>query len=350
MRPYGIISDTHHHQWSAFSTTLPSGVNSRLQTLLDETIRCAEEVRAAGGNTIIHAGDLFHVRGSIAPTVLNPTMDCYRGLINKGFHIIILAGNHDLEGKTSERVSSAITALEGVGCVVVNSVNYSVMDEVAMIPWDASIPSLKAKIDAVDPADRPKCDLILHAPIDDVIPGIPPHGLDAAYLKALGFRRIFCGHYHHHKDFGDGVYSIGALAHHTWSDVGTKAGFLIVGPDKDDVTWRASRAPEFVEITPATDPDSIDLIADGNYVRAKIKTTKTSDIEESRDYLMKCGANGVVIVAEKDATVSKRTGATVSAGASIETSVTEFINVSGYGSKAELALLCHEIIHEAQGA
>lgn len=350
-KPYGVVSDTHMHNWSAFSTTLPTGVNSRLQTLLDETKRCAQEVRDAGGNMIVHAGDLFHVRGSIAPTVLNPTMDCYRDLIKSGFNIVILAGNHDLEGKTSERVSSAITALEGIGCRVVNNVNYTpFLDHICMIPWHQNIAELKKAIEAIASTDRPTTDLILHAPIDDVIPGIPPHGLDAAYLKALGFRRIFCGHYHHHKDFGDGIYSIGALAHHTWSDVGTKAGFLIVGSEKDDVAWRASRAPEFVEITPATDPDSLDLIADGNYVRAKIKTTKTSDVEESRDYLMKCGAKGVVVVAEKDTTVSKRVGATVSAGASIEMSVTEYINASGYGAKTDLALLCHEIIHEAQGA
>src|SRR3569833_3315235 len=120
MKPYGVMSDTHNHGWSAFATVLPSGVNSRLQIILDETWRCAQEIKKAGGDTLYHGGDLFHVRGSIAPSVLNPTTDCYRAIIEDGIQVVIDAGNHDLEGKEAARVSSAITALEGVGCKVVN--------------------------------------------------------------------------------------------------------------------------------------------------------------------------------------------------------------------------------------
>ena len=48
-------------------------------------------------------------------------------------------------------------------------------------------------------------------------------------LAKLGFRRVFAGHYHHHCSFEDGkVWSIGATTHQTASDIGTKAGFLLV--------------------------------------------------------------------------------------------------------------------------
>ncbi|MEJ7806021.1 MAG: metallophosphoesterase, partial [Telluria sp.] len=275
-KPFGVISDTHVHNWSAFATTLPNGVNSRLQAILDETTRCAAEVKAAGGNRMYHGGDLFHVRGSIAPSVLNPTMDCYREIIKSGVEIVINAGNHDLEGKEADRVGSAITALEGIGCRVVNGPNYGGFDEMVIIPWIPNLAKLKEAIEYVAPVDRPGCDLLLHAPIDGVIPGLPDHGLAAVYLAGLGYRRVFSGHYHHHKDLGGNVFSIGSLTAQTWSDVDKKSGFLIVTPA--GVEWRASRAPSFVEIDDSTDPSEIPLIVDGNYVRVKINSNKASDV------------------------------------------------------------------------
>ncbi len=350
MKPYGIISDTHNHLWSSFATVNSDGVNSRLRIILNETVRCAEAVGAAGGKTIFHAGDLFHVRGSIAPSVLNPTKDVYRKLIEMGFEIVILAGNHDLEGKDAERVSSAITALEDIGCIVANSVE-SVLESagrVVLIPWMKDIESLKKAIQDAAKADpKPsEVDLIIHAPIDGVISGLPDHGLTAEWLSKRGFRRVFAGHYHNHKDFGNGVYSIGACAHHTWGDIGSKAGFLVVS-DKE-VKWHSTRAPRFIEINGDTGPDDIPLVVDGNYVRVRMDTSKQSDVEEMREQLMAWGAKAVTMVVNKEATVTARTGATVKAGASISESIQEFIKAKGFDSPADLGALCDKILRTAQ--
>lgn len=351
MKPYGLMADLHLHNWSAFASVLSSGMNSRLDILLTDIRRCADEVKKAGGDTIVIAGDVFHVRGSIAPSVLNPTLDAIRGLVATGIKFVVLAGNHDLEGKESNRLGSAITALEGAGCKVVNSFDFGLrcMERVVMVPWMPVIGDLKTAIEKARDADpKPsEIDLILHAPIDGVIPGLPDHGLTAPWLGALGFRRVFAGHYHHHKELGHNVASIGALAHHTWSDVNTKAGFLIVG---DDVKWFKSHAPEFVEIDAATDPAEIPLLVDGNYVRAKINSTKQKDVEELRAYLTDCGAKGVVILAQKDASATPRVGATVKAGASLEVSVADFIKSQSYANPEKLAVLCHEILTDARSA
>jgi hypothetical protein len=349
MKPYGVISDTHHHNWSAFATTLESGINSRLQQILDETVRCADEVLAAGGNTIYHGGDLFHVRGSIAPSVLNPTMDCYRSILARGLRIVINAGNHDLEGKDANRLGSAITALEGIGCSVVNAPNYGTYDDMVIIPWIASIAKLKEAIEYVAPADRPGCDLLLHAPLDDVIPGIPDHGLEPSYLAGLGFRRVFCGHYHHHAEPAPNVFSIGSLTGQTWSDIGAKAGFLLV--TETEVNWRASRAPSFVEVGAGDDGDDIPLIADGNYVRAKINSNKQSDIEGLRGYLESCGAKGVVVLPVAAAAPVARTGASIiKAGAAVEESIGAFIAAKAFANPAPLNALCADILTTARSA
>jgi DNA repair exonuclease SbcCD nuclease subunit len=346
-KPFGLISDTHNHAWSAFAETLPTGVNSRLQQILDETVRAAVEVKRAGGDTLYHGGDLFHVRGSIAPSVLNPTRDCYKHIVQKlGVRVVINAGNHDLEGKEAARISSAITALEDVGCVVVNQPEYGRFDHMVVIPWIASIEKLKEAIEHVDPVDRAGTDLLLHAPVDGVIPGLPDHGLTAEYLASLGYRRVFSGHYHHHKPMEDGkVFSIGNLTPQTWSDVGTKAGFLVVAGDA--VTWFKSHAPGFVEIDGTTDPDEVPLIADGNYVRIKTSSTKVADHEALRQFLTDAGAAGVTIIPVKDpasAPTARAGGSILKAGATLEQSIGDFITAKGFARAPDLSKLCAEIL------
>jgi len=350
MKPYGVISDTHHHNWSAFAVTLATGINSRLQQILDETMRCAKAVKDAGGDTIYHGGDLFHVRGSIAPSVLNPTMDTYKKILDMGIKIVINAGNHDLEGKESSRLSSAITALEGIGCSVVNEPDYAHYDDMVIIPWIQNLTKLREAIEHVDPVDRPLCDLLLHAPMDGVIVGIPDHGLDPAWLAGLGYRRVFCGHYHHHKEAAPNVFSIGSLTPQTWGDIGAKAGFLIV--TEKEVKWHASHAPSFVEIDASTDPAEVPLIVDGNYVRAKINSTKHSDTETARGYLNSCNAAGVTIIPiAVSAGTSARAGsgaAVMTTGSSTSESIGNFINLKTYPNAPALNALCLDILNTAR--
>lgn len=352
MKPYSISADLHLHDWSAFSSANEAGINSRLAILHSELLRQAEETKKAGGDHMVIAGDTFHVRGSLAPLVLNPTKDCFKQIIESGVKVTILAGNHDLEGKHSTRLSSAVTALEDVGCRVINTFEHGLrtLDDVVLIPWTQNVEELKAKIEEAwktDP-DPESLDLILHAPIDGVINGLPDHGLTDKWLSEVGFRRVFAGHYHQFKDFGNGVYSIGALAHHTWGDVGTKAGFLLV--TDTGVKRFASHAPSFVEIDGSVSAEDMPLLANGNYVRVKLNTSKASDVEAARQFLTDNGAKGVTVIAQRDPTTVARSSSTVRAGASIETSVNEFVKASGFANQERLARLCDEIMGEVRGA
>lgn len=347
MIPYGIISDTHNHNWSAFATESDKGLNSRLMTTLAETMRCAAEVKKLGGNTMYHCGDLFHVRGSIAPSVLNPTLDCYKAIIDSGVHIIINAGNHDLEGKSADRISSAITALEGVGCTVINTPVYG-MDDVVIIPWVQDIKELKAAIEYIAPTDRASCDLLLHAPIDGVIPGIPDHGLTAGWLQGLGYRRVFSGHYHNHKDLGGGVYSIGALTHLTWGDVGTKAGYLIVSDA--GVDWRSTHAPQFVDISDIEDDDEIRMAVDGNFVRISLNSPKPGEVDGIRELLTSYGAKGVQVLATANpAAATARSGASVvSKGQTLDASISSYVSTQSFKNPTKVAVLCSEILAQVR--
>ncbi|HHL0071084.1 TPA: metallophosphoesterase, partial [Klebsiella pneumoniae] len=107
--PYGVISDPHYHKWDSFSTTDADGLNSRLAIQLEATKEAAIAMKKAGCSHMLVAGDTFHVRGTVSPTVLNYVSDAYEWIVKDlGLSVAMLAGNHDLE--TNDSVYSANAA------------------------------------------------------------------------------------------------------------------------------------------------------------------------------------------------------------------------------------------------
>lgn len=331
LKPYGLMADLHLHAWSSFSSIGSDGINTRLVALLEEIHRCAKEVKKRGGDTLVMAGDVFHVRGSVAPSVLNPTRDMLEFISGElGMKFIILPGNHDLEGKNTTRIGSAVTALESRWVTVVNRPRYFADIQAVLFPWFDSVDELKKQLEDEQPklSDRDNpYDAIIHAPIDGVIAGLPMHGLSPEHLAGLNFNAVYSGHYHNYKEFDGNVVSIGALAHHTWSDVGSRAGFLIVEPGKGH-TWFSSHLPSFIDLNKlnAEEQEDIDLIVDGNFVRIRVEAFKSKDVEEAKAALTKMGAKAVLVQAEpKPPADMERKTHTVEAGSSLEVSVVDFI-------------------------
>lgn len=331
-KPFGIISDTHNHNWTTFGTTLPTGINDRLQFILDETIRAAETVKAAGGDTLIHTGDLFHVRGSVAPSVLNPTVDVYRKIIHEiGVKVLMIAGNHDLEGKNSSKLGNAGEAVSGVGVTVVSEPFIHHGNKFILIPYYDSCDRLRAVIKeqlALIPSElRDEYSLFIHAPLNGVVAGIPDHGFSSHELKALGLKRVFCGHYHNHKAFGE-VYSVGALTHQTFSDIGSRAGFLLV--NESAVTHYVTNAPRFVDYDPSWDEmEEVEYVT-GNYVRARLENATNEDVIAVRNYLVGRGARSVQVIHVPKSEVSRETTSTVEAGASVRVSLADWCKKNDY--------------------
>ena len=359
-KPYVLVSDIHFHNWASFAETLPDGTNSRLRILINEMHRACDELLAAGGDTMRIAGDVFHVRGSIAPSVLNLVIDFVVEAEKKGVKIEIIAGNHDLEGKHSENVGNAVRTLTNYPNVtVIELPRVDVSEGVVMVPWVDNLDDLRNTLQSLaeeitsgsgNPAEF---DVIIHAPLNGVIVGLPDKGLTTEELVALGFKRIFAGHYHNHKELAPNfaVTSIGALAHHSWSDVNTKAGFLLV--QGDSVKWFKSHAPEFVDIADGTTEEEMMFLADGNYVRAHVTDSKVSTIEQVRETVKSWGAKGVVIRHVKAASVTREgaVGASIKSGASVHESVSEFVNARhAEWAKEKVDTLnqyCQQILAEA---
>lgn len=347
---YVTLSDLHAHNWSAFSTTNKDGINSRLQIIIDEIHRAKNELIEEGGTLMILAGDLFHVRGKLPPTVFNPVLDCFEEVIKSGVRVCGISGNHDLESNEAEDLSSSMTALTKVGVEIFNKPNVirHGPHQIAFIPYMNSVAELKETIVILKSGlgDPEITDLIIHAPVDGVIEGLPEHGLDPKWLGDAGYKRVFAGHYHNHVDFKNGVYSIGATTHQTWGDTNSKAGFLLV--DEDKVTYRAARSPAFYTLDDEVKMEDVPLLVDGNYVRVRMEIEKESDVQAMKDFVMENGAKGVVVhVLKKSASVS-RTGATTKSGESLESSIGEYIKLSTYDRIDDLFGLCSSILSDVE--
>lgn len=320
-KPYAIVSDVHCHSWSQFSKINSLGVNSRLQVILEELVRAATTLLAAGGDTMRVAGDLFHVRGKIEPSVFNPTFDTFAQIAAMGVKIEIIPGNHDLEGHSASRLGNAMQQLEQIAGVTVVTEPTSFCgtndDWAIMLPWIDSLDELRSIAKKL--AD-PSTDLIIHAPLNGVLTGLPDMGLDPVECAAWGYRRVFCGHYHNHKEFcGGKVFSVGATSHQTWSDPNTLAGFLIVHPDR--VEHYESAASKFINIDDVAD---ITPAVSGNYVRLRLKDADEKALIAARKDLEAVGAAGWVDHSSKKRT-SARPVSTAAGNMTLEVSVANFV-------------------------
>ena len=297
---YGIISDTHCHNWSMFSSINSNGVNSRLEIILEEIRSAGNTLLALGATHLFHAGDLFHVRGSVAPSVLNPTLAVFEILVKSGLNVVLTCGNHDAEFRETTSLGSAIEAFRAIGCKVINEqpevIYVSENEAVVVVPWCPTKDIFLQTIKKIEVPNVP-FDIVTHVALDGVFGGISASAIvDVNEVKEIfkgtKFKRIFAGHLHRHKQINDFAWSVGAIAHHNWGDVGANAGFLVV--DSADVIHYPSTAPKFVELSQVHKPTEVV----NNYVRVTIEATSEREVKEIRQCLLDEGAMGVTIISK----------------------------------------------------
>ncbi|OCP22002.1 MULTISPECIES: metallophosphoesterase [unclassified Ensifer] len=355
---YVIVSDIHGHKWSTFSNFTANGVNGRLQITLDELTRAARYAKSIGANFIVCAGDVLHVRGSIDPEVLNPLQDTIREILDMGLDIYAIPGNHDLAGKDTTALGNAINTLaetkSDYGTFYVYNEPRGVTRDghkIGMVPYRMTIPLLLADLaELAKHPDKAEMDVFIHAGIDGVLFGTPDHGLTGEMLADFGFRNVFAGDYHNHKQVVPGVWSIGATTHQRWNDVGTKAGFMSV-MDDGAVSFHATHAPRFVDVS-GLDESDMALAADGNYVRFSGPEMTSSEIAELRKFLEDSGAQGVVIMAPKKTAATARTTSVKAGTVTLDESVSAYVDdakdISTLVDRERLKRDCADVLNAAR--
>jgi DNA repair exonuclease SbcCD nuclease subunit len=284
--PYGIISDVHCHNWSAYSFPTSRGLNSRLQQTLDAIEEAGEAVLKAGGKDLVITGDLFHTRGVVRPSVFNPTLELFRNLIAKGLRVWAIDGNHDMEGKVAASLQSAMYGLDALEGFTVFYEPTIVDEQFLFIPYDDN-PELTHNLTTKGSTLIPNLTIFCHVGLSGVLPGNMGHVLNAEDLLELDIKYAFCGHFHNHVSFDSRVYSVGALTHQTWSDAGSLAGYLIVHEDR--VEQFETKAPQFQDYLTGFDVRN-------NYIRLKgIELTE----EEAEAFVKELKAEGALAVLDQ---------------------------------------------------
>lgn len=353
---YVLVSDLHCHTWSQFSKTNPDGVNGRLRIILNELLRAAEVGRKSGAKAMVVAGDIFHIRGSIDPEVLNPVQETFGKILDLGLDIYAIPGNHDLKSRDTNELSSAIQTLSqtfnpNASIRIFNEPGSVRMGNygIAFVPWCADIPTLLEKIaDLAIDVNRPEeYDLIIHAGIDGVIPGLPDHGLSPADLQAFGFRTVYAGHYHHRKEVARGVWSIGSLTHQTWGDVDTDSGFIVVSDIGTHIAY-PDQAPRFVDVSTMT-LDDAKFAAINNYVRFRGPPLTPDEANDMRDLFIKAGALGVSIQSPRVAASARAMTAKQTKAMTVDQSVLAYVDAksdfSNLIDKNEVKKRCLDVLH-----
>jgi hypothetical protein len=134
---------------------------------------------------------------------------------------------------------------------------------------------------------------------------------------------VFAGDYHNYKVMEAGkVISIGATTHQQWGDIGSKAGFLLVYPDRVD--HFASHAPNFIELDEDDAETDYPLIVDQNYVRIRGMKLTDAEINAMRKSLLDMGARGVTFQVSR-AVVAARAGSALAKTSTLDESVASFI-------------------------
>jgi DNA repair exonuclease SbcCD nuclease subunit len=272
--PFAIISDIHMNDWSQFSHIREDKINSRLWETMEAVMEVCVELAKAGGNDLVITGDLFHTRGKIKPSVFNPVHALFAAICKEqGFNVWFLPGNHDLEGKDSDTIGNAVTSFSEIP-------SFSVFNEITQVGDFVFLPWIEHKDDfikAINAIEEPqKKVLFCHIGIDGVLDNVSGKVGKAVFDR--GFRYVFSGDYHNFKALGNGVYSVGALTHHSFGDINSTAGYLLVS--ETGVTQHETKAPKFVN-------GGHKLSCMGNIVRLSGTMTEeeaASAVKEHYDY------------------------------------------------------------------
>lgn len=330
----GIISDTHNHNWTAFSHTDEDGLNSRLHEILKEIERAAKVTKDRGGEMLIHCGDLFHVRGNVAPSVMNPTIDTFRRIaLDYGLKVVFISGNHDCEFADADKavgnsIAPVVKAMTSEDRLFTEVGGYEA-DNLYFIPWQNSVDAFKVALEDIVKNKSRNPFIFTHAPIDGVVEGVPCSGINVDYLeKVASDAMIFAGHYHNHKQLTKNIYSVGAIAQHTWSDISSKAGFMILDTETRKAEFCDSCAPKFVDLNGELSEEELLKAVDNNYVRLSVSSSIEDAKKLQETLVSELGAKGVTLNIIDDKPTLKRDGFTLTVAhtSPLNVTISDYLN------------------------
>lgn len=249
-----VTADWHFHPFKAFSCIGEDGVNSRLADIARAWRWCLEQAKKEGCEVMCAAGDLFHVRGQLKPSVVNVVLGCISDAVDRyGMRLVMIPGNHDMEdfrgGPTAVDLFGGMMGVHVLHDRVVEINGVKFMG----IPYRHDVEEflrVARELREAHDLQPGRAVVLCHQGLDDVAEkGTPPTGLYATYLRAVFGSDIpvFLGHYH--RPFRvDEIVQVGAPIQHSFSSEGRRTGCWIY--DTTEGIWHLENcnSPKFLTI------------------------------------------------------------------------------------------------------
>jgi DNA repair exonuclease SbcCD nuclease subunit len=299
-QPILVLADPHFHNYKNHSTTI-GGKNSRLLHVA-ETVKAAIDIGGEKGcGAVAIAGDIFHVRGAVRPSVLMTVAECLEYAVSRDIEVVLIPGNHDMEyfrgGETAVDILSEmkkVHVLDGKAPWLIGGW------DIVGIPYIHDVEEFKDAFGKLLALEKP--DLVLmHQGVDDFKPSetTPETGIVASALENDGW--VISGHYHTAKKVGR-VLSPGAPLQHTFGDEGQERGCWVL-TEGDAEFIPIDVAPKFYTVSTAKDLKKLKAPC---FVRIKAKTERAA--KSLREKALEAGAESVVVQLEKSfATAHEKT-------------------------------------------
>jgi DNA repair exonuclease SbcCD nuclease subunit len=188
-------------------------------------------------HTIIQLGDLFDVRKHINTWSLNFFRNVFLSkIIERGIHVYVILGNHDIYYRESLQISSVEEILHDYSewfTVVKEANDYIIEDQsFLLVPWICK-ENERQILEKVNLSKSIYCAGHFEFNGFELFRGHLAKSVHT-HVTYKKFKQVFSGHYHHMSS-KDNVLYTGTPYELTWQDCNTTKGFFVLSDDSIDL-------------------------------------------------------------------------------------------------------------------
>ena len=257
-------------------------MNSRLFHILDGICDMRDYCSANHIYKILHAGDVFHKRGSLSVVAFNATHRVLQTFGNYGLEMVIIAGNHDQVDSSSHPATSIHTFAESLGITIAEDplvVTLSSSTEqisVLCIPYRRNKQQVLSQFQQLKSnLDTQQSILLIHCGVTGGAVGSGMYLMTDDYslddLCWSKWKYVVLGHYHRPQLLAQNVFYCGTPVQNSFNDElpdaenGGYNGFFVIDTTKrDDVSFVPLHQPRFITLESL---DQLDSYSPDNYFR-----------------------------------------------------------------------------------
>jgi DNA repair exonuclease SbcCD nuclease subunit len=279
-----FFTDLHLDNWSAFSTTVAGGYNSRFM----QQLNVLENILAYAENencTIVFGGDLYNRRLLIPSDVLHKTYELLAAYNKQTIYFVI--GNHDIYDWNSENNSLAVLGeMDHVRIIdQATSVHTDHGVHLSLVPHGALLPTSSASLRKAIPDFYEV--LVTHYGVNEARLGPKDFkmkdDLTVKQLRELNYDLVLLGHIHKPQTLDKNIIVMGSVMGHSFHETDEEKYFYVLDTETKVFMQYPSSAPQFLTIDVKSKTQLNKLVLDDrNYYRLNILTTKITPVDTAK--------------------------------------------------------------------